>query len=115
MGVLQALPRTSRVPSRVHPVISTTLNRRYSTVHVKEEQDDVELPNGFLFNEKPLLPGEKRKKEAWENIYVFGMVGNLILAFVLLYYQPDTDIATWARIQAQKRLQAKEQSKSDDA
>lgn len=42
---------------------------------------------------QPLLPGEKRKKEAWENIYVFGMVGNLILAFVLLYYQPDTE---WA-------------------
>lgn len=40
---------------------------------------------------QPLLPGEKRKKEAWENIYVFGMVGNLILAFVLLYYQPDTE------------------------
>lgn len=40
---------------------------------------------------QPLLPGEKRKKEAWENIYVFGMVGNLILAFVLLYYKPNTE------------------------
>ena len=53
LGVLtQALARTSRVPTKVNPVVSTVLNRRYSTVHAKEEQDDVELPNGFLFNEK---------------------------------------------------------------
>ena len=51
-GVLHAFTRTSRVSSKVNPVVSTALNRRYSTVHVKEEQDEVELPNGFLFNEK---------------------------------------------------------------
>lgn len=51
-GVLHAFTRTSRVSSKVNPVVSTALNRRYSTVQVKEEQDEVELPNGFLFNEK---------------------------------------------------------------
>lgn len=39
---------------------------------------------------QPPPPGQKRKKEDWENVWYYGMYGGMALAAVLLYYQPDT-------------------------
>ena len=44
----------------------------------------------YLHLWQPLPPGEKRKKEGWENIWYVGMYGSMLLAGVLLYYKPDT-------------------------
>ena len=77
-----------------------------------------EPPNGFLFNEKvmlylkrtmhwtcrfylkptclcihllqPLLPGEKRQKESWENVWVYSMTFNLLLVIAICTLKPDT-------------------------
>lgn len=39
---------------------------------------------------QPLLPGEKRVKESWENRWVFGMSFNFLLALVIVLFKPDT-------------------------
>ncbi|EPT03947.1 hypothetical protein FOMPIDRAFT_1028280 [Fomitopsis schrenkii] len=62
-------------------------------------------PSGYLFGEKPLPPGEKRKKEGWENIWYVGMYGSMLLAGVLLYYKPDTSLSTWAYNEAKRRME----------
>ncbi|RUP44488.1 ESSS subunit of NADH:ubiquinone oxidoreductase-domain-containing protein [Jimgerdemannia flammicorona] len=64
-------------------------------------------PGGYLFNEKPPAPGQKRVKEDWEDIYYWGMGGGFVLAGVMLYYKPDTSLVTWATREAEKSLQEK--------
>lgn len=39
---------------------------------------------------QPPPPGQKRKKQGWENLWYVGMYGGMVLAGVLLYYKPDT-------------------------
>ena len=39
---------------------------------------------------QPLLPGEKRQKEEWENPFVYGMGFNLILLLMIAFFKPDT-------------------------
>ena len=39
---------------------------------------------------QPLLPGEKRQKEEWENVYVYGMTFNLLLIIAIATLKPDT-------------------------
>ncbi|KAH8556097.1 ESSS subunit of NADH:ubiquinone oxidoreductase [Umbelopsis sp. PMI_123] len=64
-------------------------------------------PGGYLFNEKPLAPGQKRIKEDWESIYYWGMGGGFALISALLYYKPDTSVVTWATKEAEKSLKEK--------
>ncbi|KAI8980650.1 ESSS subunit of NADH:ubiquinone oxidoreductase-domain-containing protein [Trametes punicea] len=64
-------------------------------------------PTGYLFGEKPLPPAQKRKKEAWENVWYVGMYGSMLLAAVLLYYKPDTSINSWALKEAKARMEAR--------
>ncbi|KAK2548815.1 hypothetical protein P5673_030857 [Acropora cervicornis] len=49
-----------------------------------------EPPNGFLFNEKPLKPGEKRQWEEWEEPWYRWWSLILVVMPVLFYYKPDT-------------------------
>ncbi|EDO36230.1 predicted protein [Nematostella vectensis] len=63
-----------------------------------------EPPNGFLFNEKPLRPGEKRQWEDWEAIWYRWWVIMIVGGGVLFYFKPDTSPNTWARQEALKRL-----------
>lgn len=44
-------------------------------------------PTGWLFG---VPPGEKYKKEGWENIWVYGYWGSCLLAVVAYIYKPDT-------------------------
>ena len=39
---------------------------------------------------QPLLPGEKRVKEWWENLWVYGMGGNMLLLILVAIFKPDT-------------------------
>ncbi|XP_073228333.1 uncharacterized protein [Porites lutea] len=59
-----------------------------------------EPPNGFLFNEKPLKPGEKRQWEEWEEPWYRWWALILVVIPVMFYYKPDTKPQTWARKQA---------------
>lgn len=65
-----------------------------------------EGPNGVLFNETPLAPGQKRRWEDWEFPYYFTGIATVIILTVGLSSKPDTRIETWARKQALERLQA---------
>ena len=63
-----------------------------------------EPPNGFLFNRKPLKPGEKRAWESWQPIWYSGWtLATLILCVgsyysCLLYTSPSPRDATLSRM-----------------
>ncbi|CAD6569839.1 MAG: hypothetical protein ASARMPREDX12_003095 [Alectoria sarmentosa] len=60
-------------------------------------------PSGWLFG---VPPGEKYKNEGWENSWVYGFWGSLLLGIVAYAYKPDTSIQTWALEEARRRLEA---------
>ncbi|KAG8902271.1 hypothetical protein FRB99_004690 [Tulasnella sp. 403] len=64
-------------------------------------------PSGWIFGEKPLPAGQKRKWEEWELLWYVGMFGSMAVAAVGLYYKPDTSIQTWALQEARARLEAR--------
>ncbi|KAI0815131.1 ESSS subunit of NADH:ubiquinone oxidoreductase, partial [Irpex lacteus] len=64
-------------------------------------------PSGWLFGEKPLPNGQKRKKADWEAPWYVGMYGAMGLAGLLLYYKPDTSVSTWALEEAKTRMEAR--------
>ncbi|KAJ3365782.1 hypothetical protein GGF32_008180 [Allomyces javanicus] len=61
-------------------------------------------PSGYLFNEKPLAAGQKRVKDWWEDLYLIFMGGGMAFAAIGLYFKPDTNVQTWARKEAERRL-----------
>ncbi|KAG6550662.1 hypothetical protein Mapa_007759 [Marchantia paleacea] len=65
-----------------------------------------EGPNGVLFNETPLAPGQVRRWEDWELPYYFTGIATILILTVGLSAKPDTRIETWARKQALERLEA---------
>ncbi|KAG9230705.1 ESSS subunit of NADH:ubiquinone oxidoreductase-domain-containing protein [Amylocarpus encephaloides] len=64
--------------------------------------DHYDPPSGWLFGVKP---GEKAKEEGWENIWVYGFFGSLVLGVVGYAFKPDTSIQTWALEEARRRLE----------
>ncbi|KAL6310011.1 ESSS subunit of NADH:ubiquinone oxidoreductase-domain-containing protein [Sparassis latifolia] len=64
-------------------------------------------PSGYIFGEKPLPPGQKRKREDWELLWYIGMFGSMAFAAVFLYYKPDTSLQTWAYNEAKVRMEAR--------
>ncbi|KAJ1962166.1 hypothetical protein H4R34_004131 [Dimargaris verticillata] len=61
-------------------------------------------PSGWLFAEKPLKPGQKRRWEWWEPYLIFGYGGSYAVFFFFYQYKPDTTVQSWALYQAQKRM-----------
>ncbi|KXN72415.1 hypothetical protein CONCODRAFT_56354 [Conidiobolus coronatus NRRL 28638] len=63
-------------------------------------------PGGYLFGEKPLAAGEKRVKEDWETIWVWGWSAFFVIGAVGWIYKPDNSLSTWAYNEAKRRLEA---------
>ncbi|WFD05230.1 hypothetical protein MVES1_000558 [Malassezia vespertilionis] len=61
-------------------------------------------PSGHLFGEKPPPKGQKREKQAWENMWYIGMYGGMVAFGVLYYFKPDRSVRHWATPEAEKRL-----------
>lgn len=103
----------NRLLSSVRPKLWRIPRRSRLANTSAEKFEGPEPPNGFLFNEKvrfvivpinahqtpylvtvsimqPLLPGEKRQKELWENVWVYGMMLNLLLVIGIVAFKPDT-------------------------
>lgn len=74
-----------------------------------------ELPNGFLFNEKPLKPGEKRKWEDWEEPWYRWWALILVSIPVLFYYKPETRPEVWARKKAHEIVAARDAADAEAA
>ena len=55
--------------------------------HPSPHSDHYDPPSGWLFN---VPPGEKYKKEGWENVWVYGFWGSIGLGVVAYAYKPDT-------------------------
>ncbi|OCH95792.1 hypothetical protein OBBRIDRAFT_788001 [Obba rivulosa] len=89
------------LPSRAGRLVPSL--RRYASSHGSPYNE----PSGWLFGEKPLPPGQKRKREEWEWIWYIGMIGTMGVASVLLYYKPDTSINAWALKEAKARMEAR--------
>ncbi|KXJ12512.1 uncharacterized protein LOC110242119 [Exaiptasia diaphana] len=73
-----------------------------------------EPPNGFLFNEKPRKPGEKRPWEEWEAIWYRWWIIMFVLGGVLFYYKPDTRPQTWARQEALRQIAEEESEELEE-
>ncbi|XP_074610570.1 uncharacterized protein LOC141864634 [Acropora palmata] len=74
-----------------------------------------EPPNGFLFNEKPLKPGEKRQWEEWEEPWYRWWSLILVVMPVLFYYKPDTKPQTWAKKQALRIVAERDAAEAEAA
>ncbi|CAB4384874.1 unnamed protein product [Rhizophagus irregularis] len=84
------------------------LNMRLGQVQLRRasgHEPQYNEPGGYLFGERPLPPGQKRVKEDWENIWIYGMGGSLLLGTIIAIYKPDTSIQSWATREAKKRLE----------
>ncbi|MCJ1252562.1 hypothetical protein MMC24_000368 [Lignoscripta atroalba] len=82
---------------------STSSSYRAGPAADAHHEDHYDPPSGWLFG---VPPGEKYKKEGWENIWVYGFFGSLLMAVVAYAYKPDSSIQTWALEEARRRLEA---------
>ncbi|OMH79839.1 hypothetical protein AX774_g6740 [Zancudomyces culisetae] len=63
---------------------------------------ELQEPSGYLFNRKP---GVKYEREGWENLWYFGFYPVVLFGGIGLYFKPDTKLRTWARAEAEKRME----------
>ncbi|XP_028398179.1 uncharacterized protein LOC114521830 [Dendronephthya gigantea] len=98
--------RQFRLARRLQPVLER--NKRCMSLFTKER----EPPNGFLFNEKPRLNGEKREWEDWEAIWYRWWIVSILILGIGFYYRPDTSLGTWAREEALRQIEEKEAAES---
>lgn len=93
-----------RLLSRINPVLRSTSLRqtivRNDSIFTKYR----EPPNGFLFNRKPLKPGEKREWEDWQPIWYGGWSVAILVLVVGGYFRPNDDLLDWARKEAEIRI-----------
>lgn len=75
-------------PSPSFRTFSTTLPTCSSTSQSDDHaHSQYDPPTGWLFGVKP---GEKYEKEGWENSWIYGYWGTLLLATIAYIYKPDT-------------------------
>lgn len=88
---------------------SSTFLVRNSTLKNSIRNDGIftkyrEPPNGFLFNRKPLKPGEKREWESWQPIWYTGWTVAILVLVVGSYFKEDEGILEWGRKEALIRI-----------
>ena len=62
--------------------------------------------NGRLFNETPPPPGQSRKWESWEAPWYLAFGTVTVMLVLGLNNKPNTSSTEWAKVEAQKRLDA---------
>ncbi|XP_065066803.1 uncharacterized protein LOC135692559 [Rhopilema esculentum] len=82
---------------RVLPIVSSSRNDGIFTKYR-------EPPNGFLFNEKPLKPGEKRKWEDWEAVWYLGWGVSIFLVAITIMFKPKSEYLEDVKKEALQRI-----------
>lgn len=77
-----SLVRVSNAPVLLRPFSSTTLQRSGDGTH-----SHYDPPSGWLWG---IPPGEKREKEGWEGVWIYGFFGGLLMGVVAYAYKPDS-------------------------
>ncbi|KAL8736240.1 MAG: hypothetical protein Q9166_000395 [cf. Caloplaca sp. 2 TL-2023] len=88
------------------PIHSPPTLRPFSSTPPQQSDDahsHYDPPSGWLWG---IPPGEKKEKEGWENMWIYGFYGSLLVGVVGYIYKPDTSIQTWALEEARRRLEA---------
>ncbi|KAI9814384.1 MAG: hypothetical protein M1827_003240 [Pycnora praestabilis] len=98
----QQSPRRRRQPSTSRAA-STSAHDDGHDADAHGHESHYDPPSGWLWG---IPPGEKKEKEGWEGIWIYGFFGSLGLAVVGYAYKPDTSIQTWALEEARRRLEA---------
>eukprot|EP00695_Tsukubamonas_globosa_P000978 TRINITY_DN191_c0_g1_i1.p1 TRINITY_DN191_c0_g1~~TRINITY_DN191_c0_g1_i1.p1 ORF type:complete len:143 (+),score=56.64 TRINITY_DN191_c0_g1_i1:74-502(+) len=73
-----------------------------SSAHVEEFRE----PSGWKYGEKPSESGEQPKREAWEMPWYTLMFGGMAVFVVGHMLKPDYSLNTWAKEEAQRRIDA---------
>jgi len=96
------IPRPALPAIHLHSPITRPRTMAGASSHHAHE-DHYDPPTGWLFG---VPPGEKPKKEGWENLFFWGFFGSLAFGILGYAYKPDTSIQTWALEEARRRLEA---------
>eukprot|EP00300_Choanocystis_sp_HF-7_P027656 c32844_g1_i1.p2 GENE.c32844_g1_i1~~c32844_g1_i1.p2 ORF type:complete len:139 (+),score=21.07 c32844_g1_i1:93-509(+) len=91
--------------SRVATSTSRTVHTRVRSQGSGAIHKEVYSPeqNGYLFGERPLPPGVKRKREGWEIPTYIGYSVAALLLVVGLSQKPETSIMVWAEEESYAR------------
>lgn len=87
--LVTSIPRASRPLPLVRVHNSPALRQFGSTIPHQsgDAHSHYDPPSGWLWG---IPPGEKREKEGWENVWIYGFFGGLLMAAVAYAYKPDT-------------------------
>ncbi len=90
--LLRPTTSTTTTTTTVSAINPSPANRRALSVSplrlsAGAHEDHYDPPSGWLWG---VPPGEKYKKEGWENMWIYGFFGSLGLAVVAYAYKPDT-------------------------
>ncbi|KAI9841759.1 MAG: hypothetical protein M1837_000420 [Sclerophora amabilis] len=96
-------PRSASVPSSSDATATAGDAAHGTPVGHDSHESHFDAPGGWLWG---VPPGEKREKEGWEGVWVYGFFGSLAFAFVAYAFKPDSSIQTWALEEARRRLEA---------
>ncbi|OAV94377.1 hypothetical protein PTTG_03369 [Puccinia triticina 1-1 BBBD Race 1] len=105
---LSASPRLHRTPLLQQHITGSLP----SLVRFGSGEPHYNQPSGWLFGEKPLKPGQKRVREDWELIWYIGFWGTTFVGIIMQIYKPDRSITTWARQEAEAKMEKPTYEKS---
>ncbi|KAL8953078.1 MAG: hypothetical protein Q9222_001071 [Ikaeria aurantiellina] len=89
------VPEASSIPhiNRSLPLVrvhNPPILRPFSSTAIHQSGDahsHYDPPSGWLWG---IPPGEKREKEGWENVWIYGFFGGLLMGVIAYAYKPDT-------------------------
>lgn len=82
--------RTQRVTQSISRSTARTLASTHPpdvSEHPAPHDSHFDPPSGWLFG---VPPGEKYKKEGWEDLWMYGFWGSLLFGVIVYAYKPDT-------------------------
>lgn len=76
-----------RTASPHQKTFTTSAPHLSEDAHSSSSSSHYDPPSGWLWG---VPPGEKKEKEGWEGMWVYGMYGSLLVGVVAYAYKPDS-------------------------